>query len=165
MIWSRTILDGIVMCVIFNVTVALTWLLTPNSFSGMLPAEIRKAAPKRTKREILVLACVLYPLYIGLIAYAILSAYLAGASGFWNLFWMGYIEMFFVNLGDFFGLDWWFRAKVKDRAMLPGTEHCKAWNTKEWMLTLAIPEHCLGWPLVICPLVGFTCAGIGTLIR
>lgn len=61
MVWSRTFLDGIVMCVIFNVTVALTWLLTPNSFSGMLPAEIRKAAPKRTKREVLVLARVLYP--------------------------------------------------------------------------------------------------------
>lgn len=73
--------------------------------------------------------------------------------------------MFFVNLGDFFGLDWWFRAKVKDRTMLPGTEHCKAWNTKEWLLTLAIPEHCLGWPLIICPLVGLICAGIGALIR
>ena len=59
------------------------FVLTPNSFSKMLPAEIRKAAPKRTRREILVLACVLYPLYIGLIAYAILSAYLVGrpASG------------------------------------------------------------------------------------
>lgn len=95
------------------------------------------------------LSCVLYPLYIGLVAYAILSAYLAGASGFWNLFWMGYIEMFFVNLGDFFGLDWWFREKFKDRIMPPGTEHCKAWNTKEWMLTLAVPEHWMGWPLVI----------------
>ena len=37
-------------------------------------------------------------------------------------------------------------------------EHCKVWNTKEWMLTLAVPEHWLGWPLVICPLVGFVCA-------
>lgn len=40
MVWSRTILDGIVMCVIFNVTVALLFVLTPNSFSKMLPAEI-----------------------------------------------------------------------------------------------------------------------------
>lgn len=165
MIWPRTILDGVVMCVIFNVTVELLLVLSPNSFSQMLPAEIRKAAPKRTRREIRVLACVLYPMYIGLIAYAILSAYLAGASGFWNLFWMGYIEMFFVNLGDFFGLDWWFRVKFKDRIMIPGTERCRAWNTKEWMLTLAIPEHWLGWPLVVCPLVGFICAGVGTLIR
>lgn len=165
MIWSRTILDGIVMCVIFNVTVALLWILSPNSFSRMLPPEIQKVAPKRTMREILVLACVLYPLYIGLIAYAIISAYQAGASGFWNLFWMGYIEMFFINLGDFFGLDWWLRAKCKERVVILGTEHCKAWNTKEWMLTLALPEHLLGWPLVFCPLVGFFCAGIGTLLR
>lgn len=40
MVWSRTVLDGIVMCVIFNVTVALVFLLTPHSFSKMLPAEI-----------------------------------------------------------------------------------------------------------------------------
>lgn len=86
----------------------------------------KSTTPKRIKREVLVLACVLYPLYIGLIAYAIISAYQAGASGFWKLFWMGYTEMFFVNLGKFFGLD---------------------------------------WPLLICPLVGFICAGIGMLLR
>lgn len=74
------------------------FVLTPNSFSKMLPAEIRKAAPKRTRREILVLACMLYPLYIGLIAYAIPSAYLAGASGFWNLFGMGYVLLMAMGL-------------------------------------------------------------------
>ncbi len=73
--------------------------------------------------------------------------------------------MFFINLGDFFGLDWLFREKVKDKTMIPGMEHCKAWNTREWMLTLAIPEHLLGWPLILCPLVGVICAGVGTLIR
>lgn len=49
--------------------------------------------------------------------------------------------------------------------MLPGTEYCKARNTKEWMLILASPEHCLGWLLIPCPWVGFIYAGIGTLIR
>lgn len=23
-------------------------------------------------------------------------------------------------------------------------------NLKKWMLTLAIPEHCIMWPLVVC---------------
>lgn len=165
MIWSRTILDGIVMCVIFNVTAALLWMIVPNAFSKMLPMEIRRAAPKRTKREIMILASVLYPLWLGILAYSVLSSYQAGITGFWNLFWTAYIEMFFVNIGDFFGLDWFFREKFKDRTMIPGTEHCEAWNTKKWMLSLAIPEHWLLWPFVVCPIMGFICAGIGMLIR
>lgn len=165
MIWTRIILDGIAMCLVFNLTVALTWLFIPGAFARMMPPEIRKAAPKRTKREVLLLAAVLYPLYIGMLAYFIISAHQAGITGFWNLFWTGYVEMFFVNLGDFFGLDWWFRAKCRDRGiMIPGTEHCAAWNTKQWMLTLAIPEHCILWPLVVCPLAGLLCAGVGGLL-
>ncbi len=39
MIWERTVLDGIAVCVVFNVTVALLWLLVPNAFSKMLPPE------------------------------------------------------------------------------------------------------------------------------
>lgn len=62
--WIRTILDGIAVCLIFNVTVALLWMLVPNAFSKMLPPEIRRAAPKREKKEVAVLAGVLYPLYI-----------------------------------------------------------------------------------------------------
>ena len=61
MVWSRTILDGIVVCLIFNVTVSLLWMMVPNAFSKMLPAEIRKASPKRRAKDILILASVLYP--------------------------------------------------------------------------------------------------------
>ena len=163
--WSRTILDGIVMCLIFNTIVALLWLIVPGAFSKMLPSEIRKTAPKRERREVVILACGLYPLWIGLIVYSIISTYLVGIAGFWNLFWTTYIEMFLVNLGDFFGLDWWFREKMKDRIMILGTEQCQAWNTKKWMLTLAIPEHWIAWPFFVCPMLGFICAGIGMLIR
>lgn len=163
--WTRTILDGIMVCLVFNVTVALLWLFIPNAFSRMLPPEIQKAAPKREKKEIVILASILYPLYILIFVYMAVSARQAGVSGFENLFWTGYVEMFFINLGDFFGLDWFFRGLAKDkRIMLPGTEHCEAWNLKKWMLTLAIPEHCIIWPLIICPLTGLICAGIGALI-
>lgn len=62
MIWERVILDGIAVCLVFNVTVALLWMLVPNAFSKMLPPEIREAAPKRNKKEVVVLAGVLYPL-------------------------------------------------------------------------------------------------------
>lgn len=99
--WPRTILDGAVMCAVFNSVIALAWLNCPGSFSQMLPPEIRKAAPKRTKREVKTLVLTIYPLYILLIVYAILSSYFAGINGFWNLFWTAYIEMMFIDLGDF----------------------------------------------------------------
>ena len=109
MIWSRTILDGIVVCLIFNVTIALLWMLVPNAFSKMLPAEIRKASPKREKKEIIILASVMYPLYILIFIYMAVSARQAGVSGFWNLFWTGYVEMAFINFGDLIGLDGFMR--------------------------------------------------------
>ena len=119
--WPRTILDGAVMCAVFNSVIALAWLNCPGSFSQMLPPEIRKAAPKRTKREVKTLVLTIYPLYILLIVYAILSSYFAGINGFWNLFWTAYIEMMFIDLGDFFGLDFLFRSRMKARIMIPGT--------------------------------------------
>ena len=164
MVWTRTILDGIMLCLVFNLTIAVLWLFVPCAFSKMLPKEIRLAAPPRKKKEVIILASVLYPLYILIFAYMIVSAHLAGVTGFCNLFWTGYIEMFFINLGDFFGLDWWYRGAIKDRIMIPGTEHCRAWETKEWMKTLEIPEHLIGWTFVVCPLAGLIVVGSGTWI-
>ena len=165
MAWTRTILDGILLCLVFNLTVAVTWIFIPGAFSKMLPKEIRLAAPPRKKKEVIILASVLYPLYILIFAYMIVSAHLAGVTGFWRLFWTGYIEMFFINLGDFFGLDWWYRGAIKDKIMIPGTEHCKAWERKEWLLKLAIPEHALGWTFLVCPIAGLIVAGIAALLR
>jgi len=73
---------------------------------------VRMAAPPRKKKEVLIFAAVLYPLYILIFAYMIYSAHLAGVRGFWNLFWIGYIEMFFINMGDFWGLDYWYRSTL-----------------------------------------------------
>ena len=69
MVWSRTILDGIILCLIFNLTVAVTWIFIPCAFSKMLPKEIRLAAPPRKRKEVVILACVLYPLYLLIFAY------------------------------------------------------------------------------------------------
>lgn len=162
--WARTILDGLLLCLVFNLTIALLWTYIPNSFKNMLPSEIRKAAPARERKEVIVLSAVLFPLYPLIFAYMIVSNHMAGVSGFWNLFWTGYIEMFFINLGDFIGLDYFFRKINLNRVMIPGTENCKAWETKTWMKTLGVPEHLVIWPLVFCPLVGLIVAGISSLV-
>lgn len=158
--WLRVILDGLAMAVVFNAVVGLFWFLMPHAYARMLPKEIRTVAGPQTKQELAQLAVVLYPLYIAMTAWIILSARCTGITGFWNLFWTGYVEMLFVNLGDFLILDCWLRGVVKDRGMLPGTEHCRAWELKEWMRT-AVPEHFLFWPLVVCTLVGLLCAWLG----
>ena len=63
--------------------------------------------------------------------------------------------MIMVSISDFLILDVWLPGKV--RHMTKGTDHCRVWERKEWLLKLAVPEHCLGWTflkrecsLVIC---------------
>ena len=86
---------------------------------------------------------ILYPLYLVLFVYWAVSAHAAGMTGFRNLFRTGYIEMTMVSLSDFLILDCWLPPKAKP--YIKGAEHCKAWEVKEWLIKLAIPEHALGW--------------------
>ena len=160
----RIILDGIVMCVIFNAVVALFFMVLPQAYSVMFPKSIKEAAaPYVKKREIKLMYCILLILYFLMFLYMAVSAHFAGITGFWNLFWTGYIEMMFVNVGDFVLLDVLGRMYVKDKNMIKGAENHSGWEWKEWK-KLAIPEHGLAWVLIVCPLVGLIVAGINALI-
>ena len=99
--------------------------------------------------------------YLALFLYWTISAHLAGTKGFWPLFWTGYVEMTFVSVSDFLILDCWLPQKVRNR--IKGAEHCKAWERKEWLMKLAIPEHALGWTFLVCPIAGLIVAGIAVL--
>lgn len=78
---------------------------------------------------------ILYPI---LLTYIIISAYEAGINGFWNLFFIAFIENLFWNFGDFFLLDWLLRARYTDRLMVPGTEDNELWKTGPWMKRFGI---------------------------
>ena len=71
--------------------------------------------------------------------------------------------MMFVNAGDFFLLDVLSRLYVKDKGLIKGAEHHPDWEWKGWW-KLAVPEHGLMWPLLVCPLTGLIVAGIGALL-
>jgi len=71
------------------------------------------------------------------------------------------VEMTFVSITDFLILDCWLPPRV--RHMIKGAEDCKAWERKEWLKTLAIPEHGLMWTLIICPIAGLAVAGIASI--
>jgi hypothetical protein len=161
---SRTILDGIVMCVVFNAMVGMFFFVFPQAYSTMFPRGMKQAAkPYVRKDEVIKLYIILILLYLLMFLYMALSARFAGVSGFKNLFWTGYIEMMFVNAGDFFLLDVLSRLYVKDKGLIRGAENHPDWNWKGWK-KLAVPEHGLMWPLLVCPLTGLIVAGIGACV-
>ncbi|MBQ6505314.1 MAG: hypothetical protein IJI57_15520 [Flexilinea sp.] len=161
--WLRIILDGVAMSILFNAVVGIGFILWPQEYSVMFPKEIKKAAaPYVNKNDVRKMKLFLYSLYLFLFVYWTVSVHFSGMAGFRHLFWTGYIEMTFVSISDFLILDCWLPQKV--RYMIKGAEHCKAWERREWLLTLAIPEHVLGWTLLVCPIAGLAVAGIAVLL-
>ena len=161
--WPRIILDGISMSLLFNAVVGLGFLLVPQAYSTMFPKEIREAAATYVdQKDVRTMKLIIYPLYLLMFVYWGVSAHFAGINGFRYLFWTGYAEMTMVSISDFLILDVWLPGKV--RHMIMGAEHCASWERKEWLLKLAIPEHCLGWTFLVCPIAGLITAGIGMLI-
>ena len=161
--WPRIILDGLSMSLLFNAVAGLGFLLVPQAYSTMFPKEIKlAAAPFVEKKDVRTMKLILYPLYLALFVYWAVSAHFAGMTCFRNLFWTGYVEMTMVSLSDFIILDCWLPPKAKP--YVKGAEHCKAWEVKEWLLKLAIPEHALGWTFLVCPIAGFVVAGLATLL-
>ena len=162
--WPRIILDGIAMSAVFNAVVLVGFTLWPQEYSVMFPKDIKTAAaPYVKQKDVRKMKLFLYVLYLAMFAYWAISASLAGTRGFWPLFRTGYVEMTFVSISDFLILDCWLPGKVRDR--IKGAEHCKAWERKEWLLKLAIPEHAFGWTFLVCPIAGLIVAGIAALLR
>lgn len=159
----RTLLDGFIVCIAFNGTVAFVWLLEPKGFSVMLPKGINTPLKKLTKKELKPVRLMEFILYPLLLSYIILSAWHSEIKGFWNLFWNAYIINLFWNFGDFFFLDWWLRAKYKDRLAVKGTEDNEMWKTETWMKKFGIVDHWVKGP-VLCVFLALLCAGIGLLI-
>ena len=161
--WPRIILDGLAMSLLFNAVAGLGFLLVPQAYSTMFPKEIKEAAaPFVDKKDVRTMKLILYPLYLVLFVWWVFSARFAGIVGFRNLFWTGYLEMTMVSVTDFIILDCWLPQRIRHR--IKGAEHCKAWERREWLLRLAIPEHGLVWTFIICPVAGLFAAGINCLL-
>lgn len=158
--WTRAMLDGIASSLVFNVGIAIFYFIMPHAYAHMMPKDIKKAAEPYSKMEIKNLVLVVYILFFAVIAWMIISAQNAKIEGFWNLFWTAYIEMLFVNFGDFIILDCLLMSFARKNARINGTESCASWEIRQYMKE-AIPEHFIVWPLVICTLVSFASAGIG----
>ena len=162
-LWLYVTLVGLLMSLLFNGAVARLWLTYPRAVVSMLPRQIQQIAPKpdgyqRQKMRKRLFWIYLLTLGLGLVT----TAYLP-VRGFLPLFMIGYWQLFLVNVGDLIGLDWLFRQKMIDHLMIPGTEDCPDWQTRNWMLHLGLPEHLFLWPLLVCPAAGLIYQGINLL--
>lgn len=151
----RAILDGIAIAAIFNGAAAALVLINPRYFFDSYPKAIQKAAPEQMTRQEKNINVILTVIITGVcFVYSIASLLHTGTVGFWNAFWMGYIQWSILNLGDFLLLDCLlFQGKYKDKIVIPGTEGHKDYEFNNWMKHLAVMEHFVAVPFLLIPIV------------
>lgn len=150
----RAILDGVAIAAIFNGAVASLVLINPRWFFDSYPKAIQKAAPlpmtKQEKKINLILTIAITGMCF---VYSVVSLLHSKTLGFWNLFWMSYIQWSILNAGDFLLLDCLlFQGKYKGKIVIPGTEGHKDYEFKNWMKHLVIWEHFLFVPFLLIPI-------------
>ena len=151
----QAVLDGIAIAAIFNGTVAAVALINPRFFFDSYPKAIQKATPEPMTKQEKKINGILTVVIIGIcLAYSIASLLHTGIIGFWNVFWMGYIQWSILNLGDFFLLDCLlFQGKYKNKIVIPGTEGHEDCEFSNWMKHLVVIEHFVEVPFLIIPIV------------
>ncbi|HGD1930962.1 TPA: hypothetical protein ACINWJ_001480 [Streptococcus agalactiae] len=149
------ILDGIAIAAIFNGIVASLVLINPRLFFDSYPKSIQKSAPKQMTKQEKKINTILTIIIVGIcFVYSTISLLHSGVVGFWNIFWMGYIQWSILNVGDFLLLDCLlFQGKYKEKIVIPGTEGHKDYEFKNWMKRLAIYEHFLLVPFLLIPII------------
>lgn len=153
--YIRAILDGIAIAAIFNGAVAALVLINPRYFFNSYPKAIQKAAPEQMTKKEKNINLILTIIICGIcFIYSTASLIHTGILGFWNLFWMGYIQWSILNLGDFFLLDCLlFQGKHKDKIVIQGTKGHPDYEFSNWLKHLAIMEHFVVTPFLIIPFV------------
>jgi len=151
----QAVLDGIAIAAIFNGTVAVLVLINPRFFFDSYPKAIQKATPEPMAKQEKKINGILTVVIVGIcLAYSIASLLHTGIIGFWNVFWMRYIQWSILNLGDFFLLDCLlFHGKYKDKIVIPGTEGHEDYEFSNWMKHLAVIEHFVEVPFLIIPII------------
>ena len=151
----QAFLDGIAIAAIFNGTVASLVLINPRFFFDSYPKAIQKAAPVPMTKQEKEINSILTIIIVGIcFVYSTISLLHSGVVGFWNIFWMGYIQwsilnMSILNVGDCL----LFQGKYKDKIVIPGTEGHKDYEFNNWMKHLALAEHFLLVPFLLVPII------------
>lgn len=151
----QAFLDGVAIAAIFNGAVATLVLINPRFFFNSYPKDIQKAAPEQMTKQEKKINGILTVFIVGIcFAYSTASVLHKGITGFWDVFWTGYIQWSILNLGDFLLLDCLlFLGKYKEKIVIPGTEGHPDYGFGNWMKHRAIMEHFVVAPFLIIPFV------------
>ena len=163
----QAILVGIAIAAIFNGAVASLVLINPRFFLDSYPKAIQKIAPKQMTKQEKKINMTLTIIIVGVcFIYSTISILHSGIVGFWNIFWMGYIQWSILNIGDFLLLDCLlFQGKYKEKIVIPGTEGHKDYEFNNWMKHLAIREHFLLVPFFFCTNYSYNSSFVCWLFR
>lgn len=97
----RAIFDGIAIAAIFNGIVASLVLINPRLFFDSYPKSVQKSAPKQMTKQEKKINTILTIIVVGIcFVYSTISLLHSGVVGFWNIFWVGYIQWSILNAGD-----------------------------------------------------------------
>lgn len=163
----QAILAGVAIAAVFNGTVAFFLLINPRFFFDSYPKAIQKAAPEQMTKQEKKVNFLLTIIVVGIcLVYSTISIIHSEVVGFWNIFWMGYIEWSILNAGDFLLLDCLLiQGKYKDKIVIPGTEGHEDYEFGNWMKHLAFAEHFLLTPFLLIPIISAIQAFFIGLIR
>ena len=130
-------------------------LINPRFFLDSYPKAIQKTATKQMTKQEKKINMTLTIIIVGVcFIYSTISILHSGVVGFWNIFWMGYIQWSILNIGDFLLLDCLlFQGKYKEKIVIPGTEGHKDYEFNNWMKHLTIREHFLLVPFFLVPII------------
>lgn len=154
----QAIIDGFIIGFIFNYGLYLLITINPRGILYMLPKYFKEGGIPETKEE----RKSFNKRYIPIILFIVLVMVVNGVrvySGrdidFWGLFWHGYIVAMFMNIGDAVFLDiLLIHTNREQYAKAYGLPDSSRLHARNFFKHLTFLEHCLAWPLLICPIIG-----------
>ncbi|NMD38723.1 MAG: hypothetical protein GYA87_08620 [Christensenellaceae bacterium] len=154
---AQAILDGIIIGFIFNYGIYLLITLEPRGILHMLPKYFKNGGIPQTKKEKRAFNKRYIPILL-FIAFVMavngVRVYSGTEIDFWGLFWHGYIVAMFMNIGDAVFLDiLLIHTNREQYAKAYGLEDSSRLHAINFFKHLTFIEHCIAWPLLICPII------------
>lgn len=153
---AQAVLDGIIIGFIFNYGIYLLITINPRGLLHMLPNYFKEGCPPQTKAERFAFNKRYIPILL-FIAFVMavngVRVYSGTDIGFWGLFWHGYIIAMFMNIGDAVFLDILLIHINRKKYAAAGLADETRLHAHNFFKHLTFIEHCVAWPLLICPII------------
>ncbi len=153
----QAIIDGIIIGFIFNYGIYLLITINPRGILHMLPKYFKEGGISQTKEEKSAFNRRYIPMLL-FIAFVMavngVRVYSGTGINFWGLFWHGYIVAMLMNIGDAVFLDILLIHTNRERyARAYGLADASRLHAINFFKHLTFIEHCVIWPLLICPII------------